>query len=111
MLNLEQKLIDNLCKKQQVVFDPMTAILIAKLAIDLIKMIQKCREKPQDAVTLVHFPSEREQKVVKRKLRRELGFFKYLKEGEAYYQAVLATGRETTGQDLEDAYDSLGRGQ
>ncbi len=111
MLNLEQKLIDNLCKKQQVVFDPMTAILIAKLAIDLIKMIQKCREKPQDAVTLVHFPSAKEQKVVKRRLRRSLGWVRYLKEGDKYFQAVLATGRETTGQDLEDAYKSLGGSQ
>jgi hypothetical protein len=109
LLNLEQKLIDNLCKKQQVVFDPMTAILIAKLAIDLIKMIQKCREKPQDAVTLVHLPNDKEKRLVKRKIRQTIGWVKYFKEGDKYYEAVLSTGRDATAQDLEDAYNSLGR--
>jgi hypothetical protein len=107
--SLAQKLQDNLQNKQQVVIDPATIMLIVTLTNVLIQVIKKCREKPEEAVLVAQYPNIREKRVLKRKILQTIGIRRYISEGKKYYHAVLATGRETTIKDLEDAYGKVGR--
>ncbi len=108
MTRLQQKLADNLSQKQQVMLDPATIILVATIVSEVIKMIKKCREKPEDSITLVNLPNEKEKRVLKRKIRKTLGWRKSFKEGDKYYNAVLDTGREATLQDLHEEFALAG---
>lgn len=105
---LAEKLQGNLQTKQEVVIDPATIMLVITLVTEIVKAIQKCKAKPTDGLVLVNFPSEREKRVLKRKIRQKLGWRRYWKEGDAYYDATLKTGQNTTLEDLKNAYDGAG---
>jgi hypothetical protein len=105
--NLAERVKGNL-GTQEVVIDPMTMMLIASIVIEVIKAIKKCREKPQEAVTLVKYPNDREKKVLKRHVRRKLGLVKYWKEGNQYCNALLTTGQQVTTQEIVNAYQECG---
>jgi hypothetical protein len=105
--NFTQKVLDNLSLKQEVVFDPMTAMMIGSMVLELIKIIKKCREKPETAVTVAHYPTPQEKRILKRVVRRKLGFFKNWNEGDRYVEAILDSGKTTTTQDFIEAYEEV----
>jgi hypothetical protein len=107
IIDIAQKLQDKLVKEQKVVVDPATMMLVITLVTTIIKAIQSCKEKPAEAVTVAHHPSNREIKLLKRKIRQELGWIRYWREGEQYYQAVRATGKDLTVKDFENSYGEL----
>lgn len=105
--DIAQKVQDRLVKEQKVMLDPATIMLIITLVSSVISAIKKCKEKPEEAVVVAHFPTPREEKMLKRKIRQQLGWLKYWREGEQYYQAVRATGKDLTAKDFEDSYGEL----
>lgn len=105
--NIAQKVQDKLVKEQRVMLDPATIMLIITLVSGIISAIKKCKEKPEEAVVVAHHPTPREEKLLKRKIRQHLGWIKYWREGEQYYQAVRATGKDLTVNDFEDSYGQL----
>lgn len=105
--NIAQKVQDKLVKEQKVFVDPATIMLIITLVSTIISAIQKCKAKPEEAVVVAHHPTPREEKLLKRKIRQQLGWIKYWKEGQQYYEAVRATGKELTIQDFEQSYGEL----
>ncbi len=107
IVDIAQRLQDRLVKEQKVVLDPATMMLVISLVSSIISALKKCKAKPEEAVVVAQYPSPREEKLLKRKIRQELGLVKYWREGEKYYQAVRATGKDLTVKDFEDSYGEL----
>ncbi len=105
--DIAQKLQDKLVKEQKVVIDPATMMMVIALVSAIIQALQNCKKKPEEAVVVAHHPTPREEKLLKRKIRQELGWIKYWREGNEYYQAVRATGKDLTAKDFEDSYGEL----
>jgi hypothetical protein len=105
--DIAQKVQDKLVKEQKVFVDPATIMLIITLVSTIISAIQKCKAKPEEAVVVAHHPTPREEKLLKRKIRQQLGWVKYWREGQQYYEAVRSTGKDLTIQDFEQSYDEL----
>jgi hypothetical protein len=105
--DIAQKVQDRLVKEQKVMLDPATIMLIITLVSSIISAIQKCKAKPEEAILVAHYPTHREEKLLKRQIRKELGWVKYWKEGQQYYEAVKATGKDLTVQDFKQSYGQL----
>lgn len=105
--DIAQKVQDKLVKEQKVFVDPATIMLIITLVSTIISAIQKCKKEPENAVMVAHYPTHKEERLLKRKIRQHLGFVKYWKDGENYFQAIRTTGKELTISDFEDSFKEL----
>lgn len=102
--NLAQKVQDKLVTKQDVVIDPATVMLIMTIVSGVIRAWKECKKKPEEAVVVAQYPTDKEKRGLKRLIRKELGLRKYWKEGSKYYDAVLEAGSEITTKDLRDVF-------
>jgi len=93
---------------QEVFVDPATILLIGKIIQEVIGIIKRCREARQgdmDVEEVAHNPGWRGARQVYRTTRRRMGWRSYRRNGgDEIVQAVLDTGRETTGEELEMAF-------
>ena len=104
---IAQQVQDKLKVEQKVFVDPATIMLIITLVSTIISAIQKCKSKPEEAVLVAQYPDPREQRMLKKTIRKKLGWIKYWKEGDSYYEAVVATGKNLTAGDFDVAYGEL----
>lgn len=87
--------------------DPATLMMIMTIISGVIKALQECRKNRQEAVKVAYNPGPVEKRVLKRQIRKNLGWRKSLTEGNKYYNAILAEGLEITPQDMDNAYNEI----
>ena len=88
---------------QEVVVDPATLILISKISIRLIRLIKSCKDSNEERTATVKYPTTNEHKILKRIVRRELGWLKYAIMGRRIVTAIKEVGVDLTDDELEAA--------
>ena len=73
---------------QEVVVDPATLILIGKISIRIIRLIKSCKDSNEERTVAVQYPTINENKILKRIVRRELGWLKYAIMGRRIIKAI-----------------------
>jgi len=86
---------------QEVAIDPATLFLISKISITVIRTIKKCKDLDDDRTKVIQSPERRDSRILKRIVRRELGWVKYLLIGNKVVSAMKEMGTELTHDDLE----------
>ena len=87
-----------------VAIDPATITLITPIVIEIIKIIVACRKSPDEAVAIINSPEEVEVAIVKKVVRRRLGFWRYWWSGGKIIQAILDSGKYSSESEVEMVY-------
>ncbi len=108
MLNIVQKISDNLKKSEKVKFELNEESIkqIMAIVMQIVNALKECKKTPEQATVAVNSPTRVEKAVVKRAVRKELGFFKNWKDGGEYYDAVLKAGYTSNVNDVQEAYQA-----
>ena len=88
---------------QEVFIDPAPVILIGKISITVIRLIKGCRESREEREAAVRTPTLDDDRVLKRVVRRKLGWFKNLRMGGKVVKALKEMGTELNNEELERA--------
>ena len=89
---------------QEVAIDPATIILIGKISLSVIRAIKKCAEEAGEREDIIKNPTRKNGKVLKRIVRRELGWVKYLLIGGKVIDAMKEMGTEMSHSELEQSH-------
>ena len=103
---LSRKIYDKMQSKsdQEVAIDPATIILIGKISLSVIRTIKKCAEAADEREEIIKSPTSKNEKVLKRIVRRELGWVKYLLIGGKVIDAMKEMGTEVSPSELEQSH-------
>ena len=88
---------------EEVFVDPATLILIGKISVTVIRLIKGCKESREERQTSVNTPTLDDERVLKRVVRRQLGWFKYMRTGKKVIKAIKEVGFELNETELEQA--------
>jgi hypothetical protein len=101
---LAEKVQGNFTGEQKVFITATTAVLIVNILTSVIKLIQACKETPESTVVVAQLPTYKEQVMLKKVIRKELGFVRNWREGQAYFDAIMKTGKSVTKDDLTGVF-------
>ena len=87
--------------EEEVFVDPATLILIGKISVTVIRLIKGCRESREERQDTVKSHTFDDERVLKREVRRELGWFKYMRTGRKVIKAIKEVGLELDENELE----------
>ncbi len=109
MLNIVQKAVDNLRKSSTVKFElnDETIDKIAEIVKQVVKAFQECKKTPEVATVSVVNPNRNDKAVLKKAIRKELGFFQNWRDGGEYYDAILKAGYTASVNDVQEAYQEV----
>lgn len=93
----------------QVGFDPGSAMLIAEIILELVKMWRDCYNRRQDseevAVCSIKEPGRREIAAVKRSVRRNIGWVRWMRgDGNTLVESILTEMRNSSLEDIKEVY-------
>ena len=88
---------------EEVFVDPATLILIGKISVTVIRLIKGCKKSKEERQEIVNTPTLDEERVLKKVVRRQLGWFKYMTTGGKVIKAIKEVGFELDGNELEQA--------
>ena len=88
---------------EEVFVDPATLILIGKISIRIIRLIKSCKDSNEERTATVKHPATNENKILKRIVRRELGWLKYAIMGRRIITSIKEVGADLTCGELEAA--------
>tara|TARA_Y100001951_G_C11251685_1_gene246820 strand:+ start:175 stop:606 length:432 start_codon:yes stop_codon:yes gene_type:complete len=102
---LSRRIYDKMQSKsdQEVAIDPATIILIGKISLSVIRAIKKCAEEADEREEIIKSPTSKNEKVLKRIVRRELGWIKYLLIGGKVIDAMKEMGTEVSHSELDQS--------
>lgn len=112
---MNRKVVDGM-EVQEVALDPVTLSLILSAITTSIKLIKRCRaereqasgdtynDKIQMAVSVAHNPMGRDRRVLRRILRRKMGWIRFWREGGKTYNAILETGKDVTEDEMREMF-------
>ena len=89
--------------EEEVFVDPATLILIGKISVTVIRLIKGCKKSRQERQEIVNTPTLDEDRALKKIVRRQLGWFKYMTTGSKVIKAIKEVGFELDENDLEQA--------
>ena len=90
-------------RDEEVFVDPATLILISKISVTLIRLIKGCKESREERHATVNTPTLDDEKLLKRVVRRQLGWVKYMRTGGKVIKAIKEVGLELNEAELEQA--------
>jgi hypothetical protein len=88
---------------EEVFVDPATLILIGKISVTVIRLIKGCKKSKEGRQEIVNAPTLDEERILKRVVRRQLGWFKYMTTGSKVITAIKEVGFELNEDELEQA--------
>ena len=88
---------------EEVFVDPATLILIGKISVTVIRLIKGCKKSREERQEVVIAPTINENRILKRVVRRHLGWFKYITMGGKVLTAIKEVGCELNEDELEQA--------
>jgi hypothetical protein len=108
MLAIVQKISDNLKKSEKVKFELNEESIkqIMAIVMQVVNALKECKKTPEQATVDVNNPTRLQKVVVKKAVRKELGFWKNRKDGGEYYDAVLKAGYTANVNDVQEAYQA-----
>ena len=86
--------------KQEVMMDPATIALIAKVSIKVIATIRQCKNSESDIQSIINSPDPQDEGSLKRIVRRELGWFKYFLIGAKVVRSLKSVGSKMDRNEL-----------
>ena len=86
---------------QEVAIDPATAILIGKVLIKVVLLIKDCRGSNTEREDAVRNPSWSDLGSLKKIVRKELGWFKYILFGAKIIRAIRDVGGSMNNNELK----------
>ena len=89
--------------EEEVFVDQATLILIAKISVTVIRLIKGCKKSREERQEIVNTPTLQEDRILKRVVRRQLGWFKYMTTGSKVIKAIKEVGFELDESQLEQA--------
>ena len=89
--------------EEEVFVDPATIILIGKISVTVIRLIKGCKKSREERQSTVSAPTLDDERVLKKVVRRQLGWFKYMTTGGKVIKAVKEVGFELDENELEQA--------
>jgi len=96
---------------QTVVFDPATISLIISIVGNLVRIIKACRDesyhKPQQVCYYLQEPSRRDQRIIKRTIRRQIGWRRWIYEGQDIYRGILETGKQMSSNQMTQLFEEI----
>ena len=66
---------------EEVFVDPATLILIGKISVTVIRLIKGCKKSREERQEIVNAPTLEDDRILKKVVRRHLGWFKYMATG------------------------------
>jgi len=88
-------------EENHIAVDPVTMIIIIQIVTLLIRTLQNCKNGASLKSTFTD-PTRVDKFILKRIIRKELGWFKNLLEGKHYYNSILEeSSREVTIKEIE----------
>ena len=91
---------------EEVFIDPASIALYITIITTVVKLVKRCREAksvPESASQ----PTRWEQAVVKRVVRRKLGWKQYFKKGKEITRSVFEVGAGSTEEEIEELYQEV----
>ncbi len=92
--------------QEEVFIDPASITIYISIISAVVKIIKRCRESdsvPESAQQ----PTIFEKMVVKRVVRRKLGWRKYLREGKEMTKSLFEVGAGSTKGEIEELYREI----
>ena len=86
---------------QEVAIDPATAVLIGRVLIKAFNLIRACKNSNTEREDVVRNPSWSDLGALKKKLRKELGWFKYILFGAKIIRAIRDIGQSIDNNELK----------
>jgi len=90
-------------RDEEVFIDPATIILIGKISVTVIRLIKGCKKSREERQDIVNAPTFDESRILKKVVRRHLGWFKYMRTGGKVIRAIKEVGFELNETELEQA--------
>ena len=93
-------------KTEGYAFDPAMILVIAEVIMELIVVLQdNCDQTPEEAESIVTNPSFLQKRIVRNSVVKTMGRREYRRSnGAAVVQAILDAGKETTLEEVKEAY-------
>ena len=88
---------------EEVFVDPATLILIGKISVTVIRLIKGCKKSREARQETVNTPTLEDDRILKKVVRRHLGWFKYMATGSKVITAIKEVGFELNEDELEQA--------
>ena len=89
--------------EEEVFVDPATLILIGKISVTVIRLIKGCKKSREERQEIVSAPTMEEDRILKKVVRRHLGWFKYMTTGGKVITAIKEVGCGLNQDELEQA--------
>jgi|TARA_R110000765_G_scaffold44238_3_gene91865 hypothetical protein len=86
---------------QEVAIDPATAILIGKILIKAVLLIKNCKGSNPEREGVVRNPSRSDLGSLKKLVRKELGWFKYIFFGAKIIRALTEVSADMDNGELQ----------
>lgn len=86
---------------QEVFVDPVTISLCLSIIVNIVKLWKTCKNKPEEIQVSCKNPSKRDIAILKKQIRKELGFIRYYKEGQKYLDNTLNVAKDLTIEEIE----------
>ena len=87
-------------KSEEVFVDPASLLLIGKISVAVIRTIKRCRDSNAERTAVVKAPTSTDDKMLKRIVRKELGWVKYMTTGDKIVNAIKEMGTELSEDEL-----------
>jgi hypothetical protein len=85
----------------EVAIDPATAILIGKILIKAVLLIKDCKQSSSEREGVVRNPSRSDLGSLKKLVRKELGWFKYIFFGAKIIRALTEVSADMDNGELQ----------
>jgi hypothetical protein len=85
----------------EVAIDPATAILMGKILIKAMLLIKDCKQSKHEREDVVRNPSRSDLGSLKKLVRKELGWFKYIFFGAKIIRALTEVGAEMNNGEIQ----------
>jgi len=89
--------------EQQVFVDPASITLIVTLIVELIKLFNNCKKDEEEALQVAHTPTTRERRLLKREIRKKLGWGNWVLR-QQYYEQILNHGTTVNYDQMKGLY-------
>ena len=90
----------------QVFVDPMTAIMVAKIIIELVKLVKRCRTE-EETLSSVQGPTLFERRVVYRVIKKKLTWKQYFARRHKISDAIFNAGSDMSEEDMFELFEEV----
>uniref|UniRef100_A0A6M3LEK8 Uncharacterized protein n=1 Tax=viral metagenome TaxID=1070528 RepID=A0A6M3LEK8_9ZZZZ len=92
--------------QEEVFFDPASIMLYISILTEVIRLAKRCREA-RSIPTSAQSPTNLELGIVRRIVRKKLGFISYLRKGKEMIQSILEVGAGSTPEEISQLYQEV----